>query len=1000
MISSKDKSTNEKLSNANKQTATTDNSPKTVPVSTKPALLVQVNSATDQDISQKDTPSEKKTEISPLKIPAALSREDLLAKNDVDRVSGLNLEQQKSVDKSTVKSAKSVGPVVNTESIPYPSITEHIVNVGKSTESTSNTVANISKILNTVNTKVNKANPFDAQPSTSSKFSLNTLISAAKNIKPVATSAECKKPQKKGKAKPLWYTKFMKKKKPKNLNTKNKPVSKAIKPAPKSTSIQPKPVLVSTNSTKSPPPTNDNSISSTTDFPKEQSTTPKARTQNRIPTIPKSSLIFQKSSKFIPIEQYKRQFGINLIRKPFEAKKTVESEKEDKEEPKEKPSESEPQRPKIFLTPIAKLLKTPEELEQEKQNYIKETQLHNNGSPKEPSTLLNQVNKMDKDELKNIINNPVSKFSAALKLQARKRLSSELREKLRSLVSEEKVCEGTPTDFEFHDDIIDSSKLPPELLEELSKLFEEQKMQETLSQRSETPPPLSKSPDLMTRIQAAEAAKSSRKSCEKDPPVTSSSPKKNEELPQSYRNDNAVVINTSDSSSDEEEVVPLDKYELNTHNIIRKFTEDVLPLICSRVASKFNNLVTKDNDVKRALRFMLRFYLSNLTESENINGSLIKRLNRSINSKDKTFALDFLYRKTPKLIDRVEEINSKKLLKSIRRDSRKSNHHEISSTSTPMLTPEKNSPSTSSESSEQSTGLSNKIENEGDVKHNEITPSKKTDEFVIVADNTENEESSETEEPPITSSPSNVLSANLMELNNLKILTLMKENQISDVVLSNIKQLDAQIMETQHRKMYIEESILRLQKDKMEADMQIMRLQNEKFILLSTSLPKKEDFRLLQQQPAPVKKRRRTVSVKSKTPVSTPSKKQRTTSEKSIEVEEGSVVECVPDVYDYSNLKEGCFVEHQTPIVMMEIVGDSILLAASEEGRVYKYNLFSKKCEGKFTKHTQTVTQLMMYSKFFVITTSLDGHMKQTTLEVSFIFLICNKYISLSVCRY
>lgn len=900
----------------------------------------------DLDISQKDTSIEKKTETSPQKIPAALSCKDSLITQSKAYVNNLelsNLEQ----DNSTAK-------VVENNQTP---------NTSKLADSISK--APVEHKENNTPKPVNTSKP---QISSVSKPN-----SAVKNPK----LQESTKNKKRGKAKAPWLAKLLKKRKPPKKSNKAKANCKVNKPV----YILPKPVLEAVNSTKKPP-TNDNSITSTTDFPKEPCTTPKIRSQNRIPTIPKSSLIFQKSSKFIPIEQYKREFGINLVRKPIETKKTVELEKtEDKEEHKEKAAESEPQRPKIFLTPISKLLKSPEQLEQEKQNYINETLSPANGSSKDPSTLLNRVNRMDKDALKDIINNPESKFGAALKLQAKKRLSSELREKLRSCVTQEKDYDGTPVDFEFHDDIIDSSKLPPELLEELNKILAEQNMPETVSQQSETPPPPSKSPDLMTRIQAAEAAKSLRKSCESDTPVTSSSPKKNEKLPQSYRNDTAVVINTSDSSSDEEEVVPLDKYELNTHNIIRKFTDDVLPLICNRVASKFNNLVTKDNDVKRALRFMLRFYLSNLTESENINGSLIKRLNRSINSKDKTFALDFLYRKTPKLIDRVEETNSRRLLKSIRRDSRKSNHHEISSTSTPMLTPEKNSSSTSSESSEQSTGLSNKIENEGDVKHNEITPSKKTDEFVIVADNTENEESSETEEPAMTSSsPSNLLNANLMELNNLKILTLMKENQISDVVLSNIKQLDAQIMETQHRKMYIEESILRLQKDKMEADMQIMRFQNEKFILLSTALPKKEDFH---QQPATVNKRRRTVSVKTKSPVAANTKKQRTISERSNEGHESSAVECYSDANYFAGLKEGSFLEHTSPIVMMEIVGDSILLAASEEGHVYKYHLFSKKCEGKFTKHTQIVTQLMVYNKFFIITTSLDGHIKQTALEVS-----------------
>ncbi|KAL5274410.1 ZNF106 family protein [Megaselia abdita] len=990
LISSKDKpKSSEKLLSVNNKNSTT-----------KHALITEEKCFKEQNISQEDTPIDKKTEESSLKIPGALSDEAISLNNSKTNVVADNfkllLEQVVNLAEPKVKSAEFivskvesvVNAIVDTVNNSYPNISKHLESITKSKGSNSNSVRNSSSIIQ------RSLNPFKAvvKPDLSnSKPKFNDISSVAKATKPVentANTATLNKNKKKGKAKPQWMVKYSNKKKPKNSQVKCKTVPKVNKTVSKTVHPAPQPSLKPESSLKIPPPTNDNSISSTTDFPKAQSPVTKTRSpfKNRIPTIPKSSLIFQKSSKFIPIEQYKRQFGITLVRKPFAVKKkAVEIEKsKDKEEPKQKESESEPQRPKIFLTPIAKLLKSPEELEQEKQNYIKENQPLSNGAPKDnPSILLNQVNKMDKDGLKNIINNPESKFSAALKLQARKRLSSELREKLRSLETEEKDCEGTPADFELHDDIIEASKLPPELLEELTKILGEDNMPETVSQKSETPPPLSKSPDLMSRIQTAEAAKSVRKSCENDPPVTSSSPKKNEELPQSYRNDNAVVINTSDSSSDEGEVAPLDKYELNSHNIIRKFKEDVLPLICTRVASKFNNIVTKDNDVKRALRFMLRFYLSNLTESENINGSLIKRLNRSINSKDKTFALDFLYRKTPKLIDRLEEINSKKLMKSIRRDSRKSNHHEISSTSTPMLTPEKNTSSTSSESSEQSTGLNNKIENEGDAKDNEITPSKKTDEFVIVADNTENEESSENEEPAITSSPSNLLNANLMELNNLKILTLMKENQISDVVLSNVKQLDAQIMETQHRKMYIEENILRLQKDKMEADLQIMRLQNEKFIILSTSLPKKEDFKHMQLPPPTVKKRRRTTSLKARTPpVSTNSKKRRTFSERSDEGGESSAVECIiPEEEAFSKLKEGCFVEHKSPIVMMEIVGDSILLAASEEGHVYKYNLHSKKLEGKFTKHTQTITQLMMYSKFFVITTSLDGHIKQTTIE-------------------
>lgn len=77
-------------------------------------------------------------------------------------------------------------------------------------------------------------------------------------------------------------------------------------------------------------------------------------------------------------------------------------------------------------------------------------------------------------------------------------------------------------------------------------------------------------------------------------------------------------------------------------------------------------------------------------------------------------------------------------------------------------------------------------------------------------------------------------------------------------------------------------------------------------------------------------------------------------------------------------------IEHlQSPIAQIRVFGETIL-ASSEDGKIYTFNTSTLELTNTFHKHTEAITQMYLCEdKGFLFTTSLDGYMKKSQLEVS-----------------
>ncbi|XP_055908300.1 PHD finger protein rhinoceros [Eupeodes corollae] len=277
------------------------------------------------------------------------------------------------------------------------------------------------------------------------------------------------------------------------------------------------------------------------------------------------------------------------------------------------------------------------------------------------------------------------------------------------------------------------------------------------------------------------------------------------------------------------------------------------------------------------------------------------------------------------------------------------------------------------------------------------------------------------------------------------IESLKSQSSIGDEAVSSIREIDVKLMELHKRKMYIEEMILKLQKDKMEVDLWTMKLQNEKFILLNSALASVSsnaassnsscvkrkvlpisiaeklqnrnkhnlvetinnivkqkrtkrisnssmDEEKSEDNPAP----KRTRSSKNTTSVSDGlagiSSKKVYSSEpteeavavdtfKKVEEKDEDLKTVEMPKVDYTNVPNGNLEGWKLPITQIIVVGEAIV-AASEDGNIYKFNIRTRELESKFSKHTEAITQIYTCPREnFVYTTSLDGYLKKTSIE-------------------
>ncbi|XP_063705009.1 serine/arginine repetitive matrix protein 2 isoform X2 [Culicoides brevitarsis] len=77
---------------------------------------------------------------------------------------------------------------------------------------------------------------------------------------------------------------------------------------------------------------------------------------------------------------------------------------------------------------------------------------------------------------------------------------------------------------------------------------------------------------------------------------------------------------------------------------------------------------------------------------------------------------------------------------------------------------------------------------------------------------------------------------------------------------------------------------------------------------------------------------------------------------------------------------DGKFQGHDTPIVHLKVVG-RYLIAASEDGAIYRYLWRTGKLEKVFREHTKVATHFTVDENQFVYSVSLDGYMKKFALE-------------------
>lgn len=86
---------------------------------------------------------------------------------------------------------------------------------------------------------------------------------------------------------------------------------------------------------------------------------------------------------------------------------------------------------------------------------------------------------------------------------------------------------------------------------------------------------------------------------------------------------------------------------------------------------------------------------------------------------------------------------------------------------------------------------------------------------------------------------------------------------------------------------------------------------------------------------------------------------------------------------------DGCFSGNRLVIVHVLVIG-RYLLAASEDGNVYKYQWRTGELVATFAQHSKTVTSLVQATPSTILSTSLDGFVRQFQLKVSTVGCICH----------
>lgn len=85
----------------------------------------------------------------------------------------------------------------------------------------------------------------------------------------------------------------------------------------------------------------------------------------------------------------------------------------------------------------------------------------------------------------------------------------------------------------------------------------------------------------------------------------------------------------------------------------------------------------------------------------------------------------------------------------------------------------------------------------------------------------------------------------------------------------------------------------------------------------------------------------------------------------------------------YKNMPNGNFEGIRNPITQIRIF-EKFIVASSEDGKLYKFDIGTLKQLEQFAKHTEAITQMYLCTdRKLIYTASLDGYLKKSSLEVS-----------------
>lgn len=90
----------------------------------------------------------------------------------------------------------------------------------------------------------------------------------------------------------------------------------------------------------------------------------------------------------------------------------------------------------------------------------------------------------------------------------------------------------------------------------------------------------------------------------------------------------------------------------------------------------------------------------------------------------------------------------------------------------------------------------------------------------------------------------------------------------------------------------------------------------------------------------------------------------------------------IPKLYNYDYIPSGPLNKITSPITQIRIYKEHII-AASENGDIYVFNIANHKLESQIIKHSEAITNMFLCDQeSYLYTTSLDGFLKKSSLEV------------------